>query len=145
VTGDDAGRVLARFEMVVERGKIREFARATGSTNPAYLEDEQPPVPPTFLASAAHWQPAGVPKPYEALGFDLARVLHGEQEFRFHGPPVRAGARLTVEIRIESVTEKAGRRGGTMRFARVATDFVDESGRLVAQAFATTIETEAPG
>jgi hypothetical protein len=141
----DAGTVLARFEMLVERGKIREFARATGSSKPAYLEDEHPPVPATFLATAALWQPEGVPRPYEALGMDLARVLHGEQEFRFHGPPVRAGARLAVEIRIESVTEKAGRRGGTMRFARVATDFVDETGRLVAQAFATTIETEARG
>jgi len=43
------------------------------------------------------------------------------------------------------LTEKTGRRGGTMRFARVATDFVDEADRLVAQSFATTIETEAPG
>jgi hypothetical protein len=137
------GRVLARFDMVIERGKIREFARATGSTNPAYLDDEHPPVPPTFLASSALWQPTDVPRAYEALGMDLRRVLHGEQEFRFYGPPVRAGVRLAVEIRIESVTEKVGRRGGTMRVARVATDFADETGRLVAQSFSTTIETEA--
>jgi hypothetical protein len=32
-----------------------------------------------------------------------------------------------------------------MRFARVATDFVDDAGRAVAQGFATTIETEAAG
>ena len=142
MTGDPAGRVLARFELVVERGKIREFARATGSTNPAYLEDERPPVPPTFLMSAAHWLPADAPRPYEALGFDLRRVLHGEQEFRFRCPLPRAGDRLTVEIRIDSLSEKAGRRGGTMRFGRVVTDFTGPGGNLVAQGFATTIETE---
>jgi hypothetical protein len=145
LSDDPAGRVLARFDFVVELGKIREFARATGSTNPAYFEDPDPPVPPTFLMAAAFWQPPGVPRPYAALGMDLRRVLHGEQEFRFHGPPPRAGTRLTVEIRIESVVEKAGKRGGTMRFARVATDFVDDAGRAVAQGFATTIETEAAG
>jgi len=137
------GGVLARFELVVERGKIREFARATGSTNPAYFDDDRPLIPPTFLMSAALWQPPDVPRPYEALRMDLRRVLHGEQEFRFHGPPPRAGARLAVEVRIESVTEKTGRRGGTMRLARVVTDFADERGRVVAQSFATTIETEA--
>lgn len=129
--------------MVVERGKIREFARATGSTNRAYLEGDSPPIPPTFLASAALWQPPETPRPSEALGMDPARVLHGEQEFRFHGPPVCAGARLSVEIRVDSVTEKTGQRGGVMRLARIVTDFVDDTGRLVAESFSTTIETEA--
>lgn len=134
------GPFLGRFEMVVERGKIREFARATGATDPVYF-GEDPPIPPTFLASAAHWQPDDVPRAHEALGMDLRRVLHGAQEFRFHGPPPRAGARLTVEMRIESVDEREGRRGGRMRLARVVTEFADETGRVVAQARGTTIET----
>jgi hypothetical protein len=135
------GEVLARFEMTVERGKIREFARATGSANQAYLEEATPPAPPTFLTSAVFWQPADAKRPYEALGMDLRRVLHGEQEFRFFGPPVRAGATLSVEVRIESVVEKEGRRGGTMRLARVVTEFIDDEGQLVARARSTTIET----
>jgi len=144
---DDAGgatRVLGRFELVIEVGKVREFARATGATHRAYFEDEHPPIPPTFLASAALWQPASVPPPYEALGMDLQRVLHGEQEYRFLGPLPRAGDRLVVEVRIESVTEKKGRRGGTMRLARIVSDFTNEAGELVAQARATTIETGGP-
>ena len=31
------GRVLFAYDMPVERGKIREFAAATGATDPAYL------------------------------------------------------------------------------------------------------------
>jgi acyl dehydratase len=138
---EESAEVITRFEMTVERGKIREFARATGSTNPAYLEEDTPPVPPTFFTSAVFWQPADAKRPYEALGMDQRRVLHGEQEFRFFGPPVRAGARLSVEVRIESVVEKEGRRGGTMRLARVVTEFTDDQGQLVARARSTTIET----
>lgn len=136
-----SGTVLGRFEMVVERGKIREFARATGQTHPAYFEDEHPPIPPTFLVTAAFWQPPDAPRPYEALGMELHRVLHGEQEYRFYGALPRAGSRLSVELRIESVEEKQGRKGGTMRLARVVTDFRDEGGALVAQGLSTTIET----
>ncbi len=139
----DERRVLTRFEMTVERGKIQEFARATGATDPAYF-GERPPVPPTFLISAAHWRPLDAPLPYESLGMDLRRVLHGEQEFRFHGAPPRAGERLTVEVRIESLTSKQSRRGGQMRVAHIVTDFTDEHGRLVAEARSTTLETGAP-
>ena len=39
------------FPMTVERGKIREFAKATMSENPDYLERESPPIEPTFLTS----------------------------------------------------------------------------------------------
>jgi hypothetical protein len=136
-------RVLARFEMAVERGKVHEFARATGATDPAYFS-ERPPVPPTFLISAAHWRPPGTPLPYEAIGMDLRRVLHGEQEFRFHGAPVLAGTTLTVEVRLESLTAKASKRGGLMRVARIVTEFTDEDGVVVAEGIATTLETGAP-
>ena len=131
--------------MRIEPGKIREFAQATGSENPAYFEDDCPPVPPTFLMSAALWQPRDSPRPHEALGMDRRRVLHGEQEFRFHGPPPRGGTTLSVTIRIESVTTKTGRRGGTMRIGRIVTDFADETGQLVAQGYSTTIETGEHG
>lgn len=75
---------------------------------------------------------------------DLRYVLHGEQEFLFYGEPIRAGDHLTVSVWIEPVTEKQGRRGGTMRFGRVITDFVDEAGAVRARARSTTIETEPP-
>jgi hypothetical protein len=127
--------------MPLERGKIREFARATGSMSAEYLDDPNPPVPPTFLRTATFWEPAGAVSPLQGLSLNVSRILHGEQEYEFLGPPPRAGTELTVESRLESVTEKQGRRGGTMRFIVVAQDFTDASGTLVARGRSTLIET----
>ena len=129
------------YEMAVERGKIREFARATMSHNPEYLEDPIPVSPPTFLQTSAFWAPHDAPPANGSGGMDLARVLHGGQEFVFFGPPPRAGATLRVSARLDKEYEKEGRRGGTMRFRETVTSFVDEHGRLVAESRATVIET----
>jgi hypothetical protein len=75
---------------------------------------------------------------------DRARVLHGEQEFVFHGPPPRAGTVLTGQRRISDVYVKTGKRGGEMSFMDVVTEYRDETGRLVAESRSTTIETGKP-
>jgi hypothetical protein len=125
-------------QIPIERGKIREFARAAGSTNPTYLEEEAP-VPPTFLVTAAAFW--GTHHPAGELGFELARVLHGEEEFEFPGPPPHAGQTLTFATRIGDQWEKEGKRGGTMKFAELITEFHDEAGELVAVKRTTMIET----
>ncbi|MBV8950314.1 MAG: MaoC family dehydratase N-terminal domain-containing protein, partial [Actinobacteria bacterium] len=66
--------------MVVDRSKIREFARATKSQNPSYLDDPRPVSEPTFLMSSAFWAPAGGSL-FGRVGLDLRRILHGGQEF----------------------------------------------------------------
>ncbi|WP_433087773.1 FAS1-like dehydratase domain-containing protein [Dactylosporangium sp. CA-052675] len=133
-----AGRIGEPFTLDVERGKIREFARATHSANPAYLDTEDPVVPATFLTTAFFWQ-SGAADPWEAVAMDQHKGLHAEQEFVFHGPPPRAGARLTGVSRIESVTRKEGR-SGPLAFAVMVTEFRDETGRLVATAKLTGVE-----
>ncbi|MCU4183447.1 MaoC family dehydratase N-terminal domain-containing protein [Acidiferrimicrobium sp. IK] len=126
---------------MVERGKIREFAAAMQTANPAY-DGEDAVAPPTFLASVALWTPEGT-RP--DAGFDRKRLLHGEQEYVFHGPLPRAGDHLQVEFRIGRRYEKEGRRGGTMRFAVLVTEFRDAEGNLVAEQRSTVVETaQAP-
>lgn len=137
------GRSGTPFEMDIERGKIREFARATYSTNPAYLEGEHPVVPPTFLTTAAFWQ-HGHSDPWPLVAMDQQRGLHAEQEFVFYGPPPRAGTRLEGRSRIAEIYEKQGRRGGTMTFAVMVTEFRDGAGRLVAESRMTGVETARP-
>lgn len=131
------------FQMVVERGKVREFARATMSQHPAYLEDPHPVIPPTFLTTVTFWSPPGQ-SVFSKVKMDLRRLLHGGQEYRFHGPPPRAGTKLTVQTRVEDIYEKEGKRGGTMTFVVTVTEFRDESGTLVAEARSTAIETGKP-
>jgi N-terminal half of MaoC dehydratase len=124
------------WEVVIERGKIREFADAMQSDSPAFRGDS-PVIPPTFLITAACWAPPGS---RVDVGFDRARVLHGEQEFRFTGALPRAGDVLQASERLAKRYEKQGSRGGTMRFAMVITEFRDSQGQLVAEASCTMIE-----
>jgi N-terminal half of MaoC dehydratase len=131
------------FEIDVERGKIREFARATLSRNPAYLEGRTPVSPASFLMTTAFWG-GGITKIMDDLGLDLTRLLHGGQEFTFHGPPPRAGTRLVGEMRVDADYTKEGRRGGAMRFVEVVTEYRDEANALVAEARNTLIETARP-
>jgi hypothetical protein len=142
MSDDENGpREPTAFDLPVERGKIREFARATGSAAPEYLDDEQAPIPPTFLRTAAFWQPVGAVSPLSGAKLDLRRILHGEQEYLFFGPPPHAGQTLHVQPRLESITEKEGKRGGTMRLITVVEDFTDDDGNLVAQSRSTLVET----
>ncbi|MEU4014755.1 MaoC family dehydratase N-terminal domain-containing protein [Microbacterium sp. NPDC028030] len=137
---DAVGTVGETYVLDVERGKIREFARATRSGNPAYLEREVPVSPPTFLTVTNLWQPpAG--NPWEAAQLDGKRVLHAEQQYEFFGPPPSAGTRLHCTSRIADMYVKEGRRGGALTFVVMVTDFVDEEGVLVARSTMTGVET----
>jgi hydroxyacyl-ACP dehydratase HTD2-like protein with hotdog domain len=132
------------FEMIVEKGKIREFAVATKSKNPEYLAADEPVSPATFLAASAFWSPPGAGAVGRAQ-LDLRRVLHGGSEFVFNGPPPKAGAKLTAQGRIADIYEKEGKRGGTMTFVETVQEFRDEDGNVVAESRATVIETgQAP-
>jgi N-terminal half of MaoC dehydratase len=131
------------FPMTVERGKVREFARATMSENPEYLDAANPPIEPTFLTSVSFWTPPGQ-SVFSKVKMDLRRVLHGGQEYVFHGPPPHAGQELTVQTRVDEIYEKEGKRGGTMAFVVTVTEFRDESGKIVAEARSTAIETGKP-
>jgi hypothetical protein len=127
-------------EIPIERGKIREFARACMTTNPEYVADRTPAVPPTFLTTTNFWMNAST-SPLAKLDIDLRRLLHGGQEYVFHGPPPRAGTELTFQTRVDKIYEKEGMRGGTLTFVETVTEFRDPSGELVAEARSTAIET----
>lgn len=128
------------YEIPIERGKIREFARAAKSKHPDY-DGPNAVIPPTFLTTAGMtWCPPGE-SAMAQLGFELARVLHGEEEYIFHGPPPTAGQTLQVTSRLAERYEKEGKRGGTMRFAVVVTEYRDADGTLVAEQRTTAVET----
>jgi hypothetical protein len=99
-------------------------------------------IPPTFLRTAAFWAPPGSASPLPGgIKLDLRRILHGEQEYTFFGPPPAAGTDLTVTQHIESVTSKEGKRGGAMTVVVIVSDFTGPSGRVVARGRQTLIQT----
>lgn len=140
---DAVGTEGKPYDLDVERGKIREFAVATYSSNPDYLEREDAVSPPTFLTVTNFWSSEDG-NPWKEVRFDGKRGLHAEQQYEFFGPPPTAGTRLRCTSRITDVHTKQGRRGGELTFAVMVTDFVDDTGTLVARSTMTGVETSKP-
>jgi hypothetical protein len=82
--------LVARFEFPIERGKIREFARATGSSHNAYMVEDPPTIPATFLISSVLCRDEDV-SPWSTGEFDISTMLNGEHEFVFVGPCLGRG------------------------------------------------------
>lgn len=133
------------FDVPVERGKIREIARAAGLLDRSYAVDPSPCAPPAYFYGAAYlfgwtWERPG-DSPLRAAPVDPARLLHAEEEVTFPGPPPRAGDELTGRVRLESVAEKTSRSSGaTLRFVTATTEFRDAQARLVATSRTTAVE-----
>ncbi len=135
----------AAFRFDVEYGKLREFARAIATDDPAYHAGDRPVVPPTFLTSMFHWERnVAESNPWPLVAMSQKRGVHAEQEYIFHGPPPRAGDTLTAQSRIDEIWEKEGRRGGKLVFVTMVTAFHDQDGTLVAEAKMTAVETAKP-
>ncbi len=138
------GRTGEPIVMHVERGKIREFAKAIKDDDPLYLDEAVATreaggiVPPiTFLETVRLWDDGrGRVRP----PLDVRRTLHGEQEYEFFAP-IHVGDVLTAKMRIADFYEKPGKRGGTMKFVVIETEFTNQHAKVVARARAVAIET----
>ncbi|WP_326540591.1 MaoC family dehydratase N-terminal domain-containing protein [Pseudorhodoferax sp.] len=130
------GHALPATEFRIERGRLRFFAQAIGETDPVYTDLDAAraaghadlPAPPTFLFSAE--LDSGVTfAMVELLGVDLAKILHGEQSFRY-GQAVVAGDTVTVRSHIADIY---ARKGGALQFIVKLSEAVNQRGEPVAQ------------
>ena len=117
VNMDVKGKEYPPFVVTVERGKIKEFARAIGDLSPFYLDDTigrasewgDIIAPPTFPVTFRD-ENADTGALLKDLGVDISRILHGEQEFE-HFKPIRPGETYLCRPRIADIYEKTGRSG----------------------------------
>jgi acyl dehydratase len=112
----------------IEEGRVRAFAAAVGHVGAG--------VPPTFATAPEH--AAGLTNVIAdaELGLDLAKVLHGEQEYEWTRP-MRVGETLTAETVIESIRGRP-----SMGFLVLRTLLRDEAGETVVAARSTLIVRE---
>jgi acyl dehydratase len=111
------GKEYPPFAVTVERGKIKEFARAIGDCSPFYLDDAVGRAsewgdiiaPPTFAITFRD-ENADTGTVLKDLGVDISRILHGEQEFESY-KPIRPGETYLCRSRITGIYEKTGRSG----------------------------------
>lgn len=147
---DAVGRRLGQVTFPIERGKLREFARALHDDDPVWhdpgaageLGFDGVPTPPTITVLAAHWFPGGLIGPPLQLGMDVDRLLHGESAWTF-AAPVRLGDELTATMTVADVTQREGRRGGVMTLLVIETAFVNQRGEAVATLRDTWVEKAA--
>jgi acyl dehydratase len=114
----------------VEKGAIRAFANAIGDNNPLYMDEAFAKehgfaslvAPPTFPTTFR------IP-PNPKVKFELARVLHGEQEYAYERPIV-AGDQLRCVSTVVDVYERTGSMGA-MTFMISEVRGEDLNGNLV--------------
>jgi acyl dehydratase len=138
------GREFPPYAVTVERGKVKEFARAVGDLNPFYLDDRVGAAsewgdviaPPTF-ATTFRDEGADTNALLRELGTDISRVLHGEQEFEIHRQ-LQPGQTYLCRAKVVDIYEKSGK-SGPMAFVVRETAITDRDNELVATMRAVTV------
>ncbi|MGV9711744.1 MaoC family dehydratase N-terminal domain-containing protein [Gordonia sp. NPDC003424] len=129
------GREFPGVSLLMTRSRLRDFAAATGQTDPIYTDLDAAkqaghrdlPVPPTFIFGIEMEGPDSFAFITE-LGIDLRTVLHGEQQFEYR-QMTYAGDELTSTSRVVDVYDK---KGGLLDFLVRESTVTNQDGAVVA-------------
>ena len=136
------GHQVGQSTLVVERGRLKFFAKAIGETNPIYTDEAAAtaagyadlPAPPTFVF-AAELDSNTMFGLFEQMGVPLGKILHGEQGFEYFAPVV-AGDTVTVTSYVKDIYDK---RGGALEFLETESTAVNQHGDTVAKMRGVTV------
>jgi acyl dehydratase len=126
VNTDAVGKTYAPTLYAVGREKVKEYALATGETNPLHLDHQAARAagyrdvvaPPMF--AVVYCGPALGPALFDPeVGIDFALLVHGGQEFKW-GPLVVAGDEIETTVSVRSIDERMG--NGFFVFESVSTN-----------------------
>jgi acyl dehydratase len=149
------GMEFPAYTITVEKNKIAEFAVAVAlkeekeGINPIYYDEASAKkagyqgitVPPTFMTSFLFWTGEGLLGIVKALGIDLNRLLHSEEEYEYYGN-IYAGDTITRKMKVVEMYER-GKRERLGRFVDVTileTEIINQRGELVAKVRSTMME-----
>ena len=138
------GKEYPPYAVTVERGKIKEFARAIGDANPLYLDDRVGAAsewgdviaPPTFAITFRD-ELADTGTLLRDLGTDVSRLLHAEQEFEIY-QQLRPGETYLCRSQVVDQYETTGR-SGPMAFVVRETTIADRTNEIVATMRGVTV------
>ncbi|MGQ3003885.1 MAG: MaoC family dehydratase N-terminal domain-containing protein [Hydrogenophaga sp.] len=130
------GHRLKPSVLTVDRTRLQFFAKAIGEKDPVYVDlaaaqaagYADVPAPPTFLF-AAELDSGANDQLLADLDIPLAKLLHGEQSFRYL-QPVCAGDTVTVQSTITDIYDK---KGGKLEFAVKDSRVTNQREELVAE------------
>ena len=130
------GHELPASELVIDRSRLRFFAKAIGETNPVYTDvaaaqaagHPDLPAPPTFVF-AAELDSGAAFQLIEDLQIPIAKLLHGEQSFTCHRVAC-AGDTVTVRSRVSDIYDK---KNGALEFVVKTSRATNQRDELVAE------------
>lgn len=145
----DKGKVGKEYPPItweVERGKIREFAKAIGDMNPIYYDKEiaakegyrDCPVPPTFLTVPIMWSDK-MPAVIDDLKINFMMVLHGKEEYEYYRQ-IYPGDVITGTLKVANIEEKKTKSGSMMDMVTLEVLYRNQKGEDVAKAKTLMVE-----
>jgi acyl dehydratase len=128
---------------VVGREKVREFAKAVKSDDPACLDEEAAAelgydalvAPPTFVTILGQLVQADFMRNVDT-GYDTMQIVQVDQRFVYH-KPIAAGDVLHAKMEIHSVTERFG-----ADIVVTRNTCTNEAGEVVLEAYTTVMGHE---
>jgi acyl dehydratase len=140
------------YTYTVEKDKIVEFALAVSQKDnrdqikQIYCDEETAknagyhgiPTPPTFPTCSFFWTGGGLMGTIEALGIDLGRLLHREEEYEYFNS-IHAGDVITRKMKVTDILKK-GRRERTLDITILETECINQRGELVLKSRTTLME-----
>jgi len=140
------GKEYAPIVWEVERGKIRELAKAIGDPNPIFQDREaaikegykDTPAPATFLTVPMMWS-TSMPFVITDLAINFMMVLHGEEEYEYY-QEIYPGDVITATPKIAAIEEKTSKSGRKMDMVTVELLYKNQKGEKVARARSLLVE-----
>lgn len=149
------GTEFPPYTFEVEKGKIAEFAMAISQkeskdqVKPIYWDSAAAKAagygdivpPPTFQTCFGLWGAGGLMPMLQALGINLGRLLHGEEEYEYL-VPIHPGDIMKGQSKVVNMydKEKKDKPGKFMEFTVLETEIKNQRGELVIRARTTLVE-----
>lgn len=129
---EKVGYSFPAFKITIERSKIHELALAIGDANPIYHDLEAAraagyedlPLPPTAPTIFTFWGNTQLWEQLTSVGINVARVLHGEEEYEYVAP-IAANDTLTgITTIVDGKTRRT--REGSMDILTTETRYTNQ-------------------
>jgi acyl dehydratase len=127
------GQSFAPFTIEVQRQKIHELTTAIGDDNPVYHSREAAqadgfadvPISPTTPTMFSFWGNRQRGSILTDVGIDVARILHGEEEYEYLHP-IYPNDVLTGITKLTDGRTRRGSNGSSMDILTLETCYVNQ-------------------
>ncbi len=143
------GYSFTPFTIEVQKNKIHELTSAIGDNNPVYHSREEAqvaglpdvPISPTTPTMFTFWGPRQQGNDLASLGINVARILHGEEEYEYLAP-IYPNDVLTGTTTVADGKTRRGSDGSSMDIITTETHYTNQQNIVVLNTRTTIVIRE---